>query len=87
MTKAVGSEGGRGGRKGMGATSFAKSSPQPPVWPIIRNILRPRRHKNPDLGACANCNQFIIKHLYRKTTPRYFHLPEWALTDRIGSVY
>lgn len=37
--------------KYLGAISFAKSALQGPVWPIIRNILLPSRHKNTDLGA------------------------------------
>ena len=43
--------------------SFAKSVLQRTVWPIVRNILLPSRHKNTDLGAVPFQNELSIKLL------------------------
>ena len=47
----------------MGAIGFVKSALQRPVWPIVRSLLLPSRHKNTDLGALSFQNELSIKLL------------------------
>ena len=59
-----------GGQKNLGAICFAKSALHGPVWPIIRNILLPSRHKNTDLGAPSFQNRLSINLFYSHNAPK-----------------
>ena len=54
----------------MGAKCFAKSALRRPVWPIIRNILHPGRHKNTDMGAPSFRNILSINILNSHNAPK-----------------
>ena len=54
----------------MRAICFAKSALRRPVWPIIRNILHPGRHKNSDQGAAFFQSRFSINILNSHNAPK-----------------
>ena len=56
--------------KNLGAICFAKSALRRPVWPIIRNILHPGRHKNTDMGAPSFRNILSINILNSHNAPK-----------------
>ena len=56
--------------KNLRAICFAKSALRRPVWPIIRNILHPGRHKNTDMGAPSFRNILSINILNSHNAPK-----------------
>ena len=61
---------GYGRQKDLGAICFEKSALHGPVWPIIRNILLPSRHKSTDLGVQSFQNRLSINLLNSCNAPK-----------------
>ena len=70
MTKVVGGKSWQCEAENLRAASFAKSVLRQPVWPIIRNILLPSRHKNTDMGAPSFKNWLSINLLCSHNAPK-----------------
>ena len=60
----------RADNKNLEAICSAKPALRRPVWPIIRNILHPGRHKNSDQGAAFFQSRFSINILNSHNAPK-----------------